>query len=107
MGIDGEVVLGQLIGDSANEFLFKKKDDRSTMGVDFDQLSSYEEIKSKAIFNYENKNPLLKSSMINEKSYKQAASSNISSSTYSSKENTSSKLGLNANDLLESELKEF
>lgn len=117
--IDGEEVKGQVIGDSDNKFLFKKKDDRSTISVDFDQLSSYEEIKSKAIFNYkkengsrntvdyENKNPLLKYSMINEKSYKQAASSNISSSTSSSKENTSSKLGLNANDLLESELKEL
>lgn len=119
--IDGEEVKGQVVGDSDNKFIFKKKDDRSTISVDFDQLSSYEEIKSKAIFNYkkengsrntvdyENKNPLLKSSMINEKSYKQAASSNISSSTSSSssKENTSSKLGLNANDLLESELKEL
>merc|ERR1711918_18770 len=78
----------------------------------------YEEIKSKSFnykkengsrntVDYENKNPLLKYSMINEKSFKQAASSNISSSTSSSKENASSKLGLNANDLLESELKEL
>merc|ERR1711918_247069 len=95
MGIDGEEVKGQVVGDSDNKFIFNyKKENGSRNTVD-----------------YENKNPLLKSSMINEKSYKQAASSNISSSTSSSssssKENTSSKLGLNANDLLESELKEL